>query len=114
MIFRLCHALNARFSKRVYVLMYASLTVSPEGPFLCFPIMISATPGSLQALLGVNFITINESDYVRILLYGSAFTKIAQKGPLVSALLDFPVQLSDGDHRDIQLFRQPFERTGYL
>ena len=39
-------------------------------------------PRFFAGILGVNFITINESDYVCILLYGAAFTKIAQKGPL--------------------------------
>jgi hypothetical protein len=62
----------------------------------------------------VIFFAIDERDHIGVLLDRSGFTQIGELWPFVLALLDRARELTERDHRNIELLGQRFQSPGNL
>ena len=102
---------RSRFSKRVYSLRNASLTV-PIGPLRCLPMMISAIAlRSPWLSASYDLLAVDEHDDVGVLFERARFAQVGELRPMIGrALPARATQLRQRDDRDVQLLGQPLQR----
>ena len=101
----------ARFSNRVKFFRKVSLTV-PVAPLRFLATISSAMPGLVVGV--VVFGAVEQQDDVGVLLDGARLAEVGHAGAAVLAVLDGPVELREGDDRDLQLAGERLEPAADL
>ena len=104
-------AMVARFSNRVRFLRKVSLTV----PVGAVAVLGDDDLGDAGLVVGVVVLgPVEQEDHVGVLLDGARLAEVGHPRAAVLAVLDGPVELREGDHRDVQLAGQRLEPAADL